>query len=135
MTYLFSALKTYLEANGYSDIQFNYAYENTDTDQTKSRILFVASSNSEQGNRVPTQRFRFTLYVRDNNRQVATERSHAIYNLLKNYSVKSGGAEPILIHDIQGNPPYFWGIYPKSVNASEFAMDMEALISNDDANL
>lgn len=135
MTYILEAIRTYLLAQGYTNIFIDYAGQDTTESQLTSRIVLMSGSGSVQNIKVPTQLFRFTVYVRDNNRKTASDRARAIYNLLQNYSFQSAGDNPVTVHQIQGNPPYFWGIFPKSLNASEFAIDMSALISNDDAVL
>lgn len=121
--------------NGYTNVLIVYSSEDTSTDQTSNRIVLEMPRGSSQGNRVPTQRFAFKIRVRDSNKATSLSRAKAIFNLLKNNSFQSNTNNPVTIHDIQGTPPYFWGIFPKSLNIVEYAMDMEALISNDDANI
>lgn len=127
------AIADYLEDKGFTDIYINYANEVTNPDQEgKKRIVLMANAGSEQAIMESTQIFRFTIYIRSANRAEAEEIANDVYNTLQNQFFKSGD---LTIHQLAGQPPYFFGMIPQKINMSEFAINMQAMINNPSVDL
>jgi hypothetical protein len=126
------AIRQRLIDKGYTNIFINYMSQENDKALQTSRIAIMSDPASSQNNNVPTAIIRFTIYVRDNNRETASARATAIYNELMNLSM---GYDNWTIHDIQGEPPYMVGLNPSQLDISEYAIRMEATVYNRDVNL
>jgi len=136
MDYILSAIADYLVDEGFNEgsILIDYSTETTDTDfDNKERIVLMSQAGNSQGYNTPTQMFNFTVYVRKNKRSEARQLALDVYNALQNAMFQSDNG--VTVHQITGNPPYFWGMIPQKVNMNEFAINMTAMFNNNDARL